>query len=49
LVANVDGYVSCTAVTTKGDSNTLSWVMGTDITDIKCVVGSAASGANAAV
>lgn len=39
------GYVSCTAVTTKSDTVTTNWVMGTDIKDIKCLVGSAANAA----
>jgi len=45
--ANTVGYVSCTAATDKTDTKTATWVLGTAITNIKCVVGSAANAATA--
>jgi len=41
------GYVSCTAATDKTDTLTATWVLGTAITNVKCVVGSAANAATA--
>jgi len=41
------GYVSCTAATDKADIKTATWVLASTITNVKCVVGSAANTATA--
>jgi len=45
--AGTVGYVSCTAATDKADIKSTTWVLASTITNVKCVVGSAANTATA--